>query len=94
MDAVEAAYAPECLDTCELAYHCRDRARERGGMEALGRSVRGELGTLGTVEAVLAAASGEPAEGEDPAAQALRRAAALRAEALAWAGAGTEALCR
>jgi hypothetical protein len=86
VDAVDASYAPECLDTCELAYHCRDRARESGGMEALGRSVRGELGSLTTVEAVLAAAGGRPREDEDPAAGALRRAAALRAEALEWAG--------
>ncbi len=56
VEAVPAAYAPECLATCELAFHCRDRARELGGVEALGRSVRGELGTLTTVERVLAAA--------------------------------------
>ena len=88
VEAVPAAYAPECLDTCELAYHCRDRARELGGVEALGRSVRGELGTLTTIAQVLAAAAGElPGEGDgeeggDPAAGALRRAAELRAEAL------------
>jgi hypothetical protein len=82
VEAVPAAYAPECLDTCELAYHCRDRARERGGVEALGRSVRGELGSLTTVEQVLAAANGTAGDDGDPAAAALRRAAALRAEAL------------
>ena len=52
VESVPAAYAPECLASCELAFHCRDRARERGGVEALGRSVRGELGTLTTVEQV------------------------------------------
>ncbi|MDI5967201.1 hypothetical protein POF50_017830 [Streptomyces sp. SL13] len=82
VDSVDASYAPECLDTCELAYHCRDRARERGGVEALGRSVRGELGTLTTVEQVLAAAGGHASHDDDPAAAALRRAAVLRAEAL------------
>ncbi len=65
-------------------------------MEVLGREARGELGGLTTVEAVLAAARGEAASlsggdgtdpsddpPDDPAAAALRRAARLRAEALA-----------
>ncbi|WNF01575.1 hypothetical protein PS467_16125 [Streptomyces luomodiensis] len=87
VDAVRAAYAPECLSTCELAAHCRAQARAAGRVEALGRGVRGELGGLTTVDAVLRAALGGPA-GEaaptgDPAVDALRRAAALRAEALA-----------
>ncbi|MEU6172956.1 hypothetical protein ABZ832_13650 [Streptantibioticus parmotrematis] len=64
VEAVPATYAPECLDSCELAYHCRDRARERGAVEALGRSVRGELGTLTTVERLLAAAYGDR-DGQD-----------------------------
>ncbi|WP_413809303.1 hypothetical protein [Streptomyces sp. OE57] len=86
VDAVDAAYAPECLSTCELAAHCRTRSRAAGQVEALGRGVRGELGGLTTVDAVLTAAMNGPA-GEaptgDPAVDALRRAAALRAEALA-----------
>ncbi|MET9221715.1 hypothetical protein ABZX65_23510 [Streptomyces sp. NPDC003300] len=82
VDAVPAAYAPECLSTCELAYHCRDRSRADGCVESLGRSLRGELGTLTTVEAVLSAAHGEAGDPADPAVAALRRAAALRAEAL------------
>ncbi|MGW7007850.1 hypothetical protein ACWGCW_34895 [Streptomyces sp. NPDC054933] len=88
VDAVSAAYAPECLDTCELAYHCRERSRADGAVESLGRSLRGELGTLTTVEQILSAALG-PSAGpapDDPAAAALRRAAALRAEALQEAG--------
>ncbi|WP_030877863.1 hypothetical protein [Streptomyces sp. NRRL S-1868] len=87
VESVPAAYAPECLATCELAFHCRERAREAGAVEALGRSVRGELGGLRTVHEVLAAAradADDPAA-RDPAAEALRRAAALRAEALATA---------
>lgn len=94
--SVGAAYAPECLAACELAFHCRARAREAGLVESLGRGVRGELGGLRTVGDVLAAASGPAADdgatddraadgAEDPAAVALRRAAALRAEALAAA---------
>ncbi|MGW6743974.1 hypothetical protein ACWGDX_25155 [Streptomyces sp. NPDC055025] len=86
VDAVTAAYAPECLAACELAFHCRSRARERGAVEALGRSVRGELGALTTVTAVLSAAHGDSGDPDDPTVAALRRAATLRAEALAGAG--------
>ncbi|EST38014.1 hypothetical protein N566_09785, partial [Streptomycetaceae bacterium MP113-05] len=50
---VPAQYAPECLAGCELAFHCRDSARQAGAVTALGRSVRGELGGLTTVQAVL-----------------------------------------
>ncbi|GAB7062855.1 hypothetical protein JCM12681A_45650 [Streptomyces mexicanus] len=88
VEAVPATYAPECLAACELAFHCRARARAEGAVTALGRSVRAELGGLTTVEGVLAAARGEAGEADDPAVAALRRAAALRAEALAAAGQG------
>ncbi|MGP3944487.1 hypothetical protein [Streptomyces sp. 6N106] len=86
VEAVDAAYAPECLSTCELAAHCRTRSRAAGRVEALGRGVRGELGGLTTMDAVLTAAMGRPADDTptgDPTVDALRRAAALRAEALA-----------
>jgi hypothetical protein len=82
VESVPAAYAPECLSSCELAFHCRSTAREAGEVTALGRAVRGELGGLTTVESVLAASSGGD-DADDPAADALRRAARLRAEALA-----------
>ncbi|WP_308012023.1 hypothetical protein [Actinacidiphila acidipaludis] len=82
VDSVPAAYSPECLSTCELAFHCRSRARTCGDVAALGRSLRGELGELTSVEAVLAAAGGAAGDPADPAVAALRRAAALRAEAL------------
>jgi hypothetical protein len=97
VEAVPAAYAPECLSACELVFHCRARARAAGAVTALGRAVRGELGGLTTIDAVLAAAHGEAdgggtpplharrgryPRGDDPAIAALRRAAALRAEAL------------
>ncbi|AZM89289.1 MULTISPECIES: hypothetical protein [Streptomyces] len=96
VSAVSASYAPECLAACELAFHCRERAREAGEPAALGRSVRGELGGLTTVEAALAAAAGARSDagahagsgpGTDPTAAALREAARLRAEALASAAA-------
>ncbi|MCS0637732.1 hypothetical protein NX801_19090 [Streptomyces sp. LP05-1] len=89
VEAVPHAYAPECLSSCELAFHCRSRAREADAVEALGRSVRGELGGLTTVGAVLAAARGEAGDPADPAVAALRRAAALRAESLAAASGRT-----
>lgn len=89
VEAVPAAYSPECLAACELSFHCRDRSRACGSVESLGRGLRGELGTLTTVEAVLSAALGTDAAGAeaDPAVAALRRAAVLRAEALAAGGA-------
>ncbi|MEU1942687.1 hypothetical protein ABZ554_09675 [Streptomyces sp. NPDC020125] len=86
VEAVDAAYAPECLSTCELAAHCRTRSRAAGRVEALGRGVRSELGGLTTMDAVLTAAMERPADDAptgDPTVDALRRAAALRAEALA-----------
>ncbi|WP_329623282.1 hypothetical protein OG357_25055 [Streptomyces sp. NBC_01255] len=82
VESVPHAYAPECLAACELAFHCRARAREAGAVETLGRAVRGELGGLTTVGAVLAAARGEAGDPDDPAVAALRRARALRQEAL------------
>ncbi|MEV0277277.1 hypothetical protein AB0I22_12960 [Streptomyces sp. NPDC050610] len=88
VESVDAAYAPDCLAVCELAFHCRERTRAAGAVESLGRGVRGELGDLTTVEAVLAAAHGEAGDADDPAVGALRRAAALRAEALVAGGAG------
>ncbi|MCH0563741.1 MULTISPECIES: hypothetical protein [unclassified Streptomyces] len=82
VEAVPATYAPDCLAACELAFHCRDRSRGAGAVTSLGRSARAELGGLATVEDVLAAARGEAGDPDDPAVAALRRAAALRAEAL------------
>ncbi|MFC8344477.1 hypothetical protein [Streptomyces sp. NPDC057280] len=82
VESVPATYAPECLSACELAFHCRDRSRAAGAVTSLGRSVRAELGALTTVPDVLAAARGETGDPADPTVAALRRAAALRAEAL------------
>ncbi|WTO41413.1 hypothetical protein OG399_23215 [Streptomyces achromogenes] len=82
VEAVPAAYAPECLSACELAFHCRERARAAGAVTRLGRPLRAELGGLATVAEVLSAARGSSGEAADPAVAALRRAAALRTEAL------------
>ncbi|KPH99537.1 hypothetical protein OK074_0666 [Actinobacteria bacterium OK074] len=89
VESVEATYAPECLSACELAFHCRDRARTEGAVTALGRSLRAELGDLTTVDRVLAAAHGTTGDPSDPTIAALRRAARLRTEALEHARVGT-----
>ncbi|GGX09199.1 hypothetical protein GCM10010297_33400 [Streptomyces malachitofuscus] len=93
VESVPATYAPECLSACELAFHCRDSSRAAGAVTSLGRPVRAELGGLTTVEDVLAAARGESGDPDDPAVAALRRAAALRAEALATTAAPEVAPC-
>ncbi|MPY49834.1 hypothetical protein [Streptomyces acidicola] len=90
VEALPAAYAPECLAACELAFHCRGRSREEGAVTSLGRSLRAELGGLTTAEDVLAAAHGMAGDPEDPTVAALRRAADLRAEALSAAAARAE----
>ncbi|MEV8015002.1 hypothetical protein AB0O76_01300 [Streptomyces sp. NPDC086554] len=87
VESVPATYAPECLAACELAFHCRERSREEGAVTSLGRAVRGELGGLTTIAGVLSAARGVTGDPTDPAVAALRRAAALRAEALSGVGA-------
>ncbi|MFI9645968.1 hypothetical protein ACIHAA_06675 [Streptomyces sp. NPDC052040] len=91
VESVPATYAPECLAACELAFHCRGRARGEGAVTSYGRSLRAELGGLGTVDDVLAAAYGTAGDPGDPAVAALRRAARLRAEAL---GSREGAVCR
>ncbi|MET9563229.1 hypothetical protein [Streptomyces tauricus] len=83
VESVPATYAPECLAACELAFHCRARSRAEGAVTSLGRSLRAELGALTTVDDVLSAAHGHTGDPEDPTVEALRRAAALRTEALA-----------
>ncbi|RVU24574.1 hypothetical protein EOT10_15210 [Streptomyces antnestii] len=88
VESVPATYAPECLAACELAFHCRDRARAAGAVTSLGRGLRAELGGLTTVDEVLAAAHGHAGDPHDPAVIALRRAAQLRAEALGLPGPG------
>ncbi|MFF4958437.1 hypothetical protein [Streptomyces sp. NPDC001222] len=91
VESVPAAYAPECLAACEMAFHCRARARAEGAVTSYGRSLRADLGGLATVDDVLAAAHGSAGDPDDPAVAALRRAAQLRAEAL---GALEGAVCR
>ncbi|MGV9565281.1 hypothetical protein [Streptomyces sp. NPDC003480] len=91
VESVPAAYAPECLAACEMAFHCRARSRAEGAVTSYGRSLRAELGGLATVDDVLAAAHGSAGDPDDPVVAALRRAARLRAETL---GAREDAVCR
>lgn len=78
---VQANYAPECLNTCELCFLCRDEAR--GSTGALGKPVREDLGGIEYTRAVLALARGAspPREREEVAVQ-LRNAALLREQIL------------
>jgi len=81
---VDARYAPECLNTCEMCYFCRDEAR--GRTQALGRDAHEDLGCVEHIATVLRLARGTnvPAAGTDlaEAADLLRTAARLRADAL------------
>jgi hypothetical protein len=82
--SVDARYAPDCMSTCELALFCRDEARACGSTDALGRTVRDELGGIDTITMALALADGSLAPDEDQAESALQlsTAARLRREAL------------
>ena len=82
IEAIPWRYAPECLDTCELAYFCREASR--GDTAALGRDVRDELGGIESVAAVLDLAAGRTSPGDDQAeaADLLRTAARIRLECL------------
>jgi hypothetical protein len=90
---VPAAYVPDCLSACELARFCRAEARacalgpgEVGGgtVGTLGTSVRGALGGIEDIATALALADGTraPEPGQEDVARLLRRAQALRREAL------------
>jgi hypothetical protein len=82
VSAIPARYVPDCLSCCDLAAYCRDESR--GSACALGRSVHEDLGGVDTVAEALALAEGAPARPDQAeAAQLLRLAARLRAEALA-----------
>lgn len=81
--SIEARYAPECLSSCEMAFFCRDEAR--GDTATLGRAARDELGGIESATAVFGLAHGTltPAPEQTEAAELLRIAARLRAQALA-----------
>ncbi|GAA0389953.1 hypothetical protein Acor_46530 [Acrocarpospora corrugata] len=62
LSSIPARYAPECLSACEMAYFCRDEARACGSLEALGRTVRDDLGGVASLPVAmdLIAGSGVP----------------------------------
>jgi hypothetical protein len=76
---VDSRYSPECLNTCEMCFFCRDEAR--GQTAAIGKAVREALGGVDHVATALSLARGNGTEG-DEAAAVLREAARLRAEVL------------
>ncbi len=94
---VEAAYVPECLSTCEMCYFCRDEARgctaalgraareELGGVEHVATVLRlaGGAETPGVPGGTVAPGTARTPVTPDlaEAAELLRRAARLRAEA-------------
>jgi hypothetical protein len=86
LHTIPARYAPDCLDSCEIARFCRHEAGD--DTAALGRSVRDELGGIESVAAVLELAEGActPAPDQVEAAEMLRLAARLRHESLAGIG--------
>jgi hypothetical protein len=84
---VSARYCPECPNTCEMCFFCRDEAADR--TVRLGKAALEEVGGIDGIPRVLRLARGEitPAPGEEEAAGQLRAAARLRAEVFG-AGAG------
>lgn len=81
---VEARYAPECLNTCEMCFFCRDEAR--GTVSALGRDAHDDLGGVEHIATALRLARGSSPQERDgdraDAAALLRTAARLRTESL------------
>jgi hypothetical protein len=82
--SVDARYSPDCMSTCELALFCRDEARACGSTDALGRTIRDDLGGIDTITTALGLADGSltPAEDQAESAGQLHTAARLRREAL------------
>lgn len=79
---IDARYAPECLNACEMCFFCRDEAR--GSTGALGKAVREDLGGIEQVATVLKLARGSLRPGPDQAeaAAVLRTAARFREDIL------------
>lgn len=82
LEKVPANYRPDCLNHCEMAFFCRDRARACASVDVLGPSVREQLGWIDTYTMALGLARGQlqPTADQAETAMALRHAARLRAE--------------
>ncbi|MFD9124528.1 hypothetical protein [Kitasatospora sp. NPDC059571] len=82
LDQVPAAYRPDCLNHCEMAFYCRSRARAEASLDVLGPAVREQLGGIDTATMALGLARGQlmPTADQAEMAAALRHAARLRDE--------------
>ncbi|UAK31969.1 hypothetical protein K8O92_30255 [Nocardia asteroides] len=91
LDSVPAAYRPDCLSHCEMAFFCRSRARACGSLDVLGPAVTEPLGGIDTMTMALGLARGklEPNQEQVEIAVALRHAARLRAELVDIGGTST-----
>jgi hypothetical protein len=80
---VAARFSPGCIDTCELAFYCRDEAS--AGTARLGAGVREDLGGVATIAEALGLADGSlaPADDQREIAAMLRTAARVYGESLA-----------
>jgi hypothetical protein len=83
LQSIEARYMPECLNTCELAWFCRNECQ--GTTRAMGRGVAEDLGGVDTVTMALGLARGEltPAPEQEESAALLRLAWGMREESAA-----------
>ncbi|MEV0855122.1 hypothetical protein [Nocardia fluminea] len=82
LELVPAAYRPDCLNHCEMAFFCRSRARACRSLDVLGPVVTEPLGGIDTTSMALGLAHKrlEPSQEQVEIAAALRHAAWLRAE--------------
>ncbi|WP_414166374.1 hypothetical protein ACMATS_00220 [Streptoverticillium reticulum] len=85
LSAARAHYIPGCLRHCDLAYYCRDEARNQGRTEALGTTVRDDVAGIEDIAMALALADGHQHPSRDRAdiTHALRHAQRVHADFLA-----------
>ncbi|MFI0779279.1 hypothetical protein [Streptomyces sp. NPDC021212] len=79
---VRARYTPGCRHHCDLAFHCRNEARNQSRAEALGTTVRDDLAGIDTIDTALALTDGllHPARDQKDITQALRHAQRVHAD--------------
>ncbi|MEK2479043.1 hypothetical protein [Streptomyces noursei] len=79
---VRARYTPGCRHHCDLAFHCRNEARNQSRIEALGTAVRDDLAGIDTVATALALTDGHlhPSRDQRDITQALRHAQRIHAD--------------
>jgi hypothetical protein len=78
---LDPLYTPHCRHHCDLAVHCRDEARTRNRIEALGTTVSEDIAGLDTTATALALTDGHihPARDQEDITRALRHAHRLHA---------------